>query len=194
MPTKEVPVPSGRSIRRSPSPRSRRWRGLVIALAITVIAALAATARLFVWPAQGMPPRVSAIVSLDIDGGRLDTALSLAKQHRAPFLVISLGTPESGYGCPRPVARVKLICFNPTPATTQGEAEFVGRLARKYHWDSVAVVTITAQDSPARLRLERCFTGPVYVVTTPISLISWPLRTAYEWGALIKALVVQRSC
>ena len=38
---------------------------------------------------------------------------------------------------------VRLICFNPSPGTTQGEAEFVGRLARKYYWHSVAVVTIT---------------------------------------------------
>jgi hypothetical protein len=58
----------------------------------------------------------------------------------------------------------------------------------------VAVVTITPQDSRARLRIERCFTGPVYVVTTPIALTSWPYEIAYEWGALVKALVVQRSC
>ena len=35
------------------------------------------------------------------------------------------------------------ICFNSSPGTTQGEAEFVGRLARKYYWHRVAVVTIT---------------------------------------------------
>ena len=100
---------------------------------------------------------------------RSTTALGLATQHRAPFLVISLGTPGSGYGCPRPVRGGELICFNPSPGTTQGEAEFAGRLARKYHWHSIAVVTITPQDSRARLRLERCFAGPVYVVTAPIA-------------------------
>jgi hypothetical protein len=89
---------------------------------------------------------------------------------------------------------VKLICFNPKPATTQGEAEFVGRLARKYHWRSVAVVTITPQDSRARLRVARCFTGPVYVVATPIALASWPYEIAYEWSAMFKAVVLQRRC
>ena len=191
VPPMEVPAPSD-------GPPVRRWgrwvrRGL-IALAIVVIVAAAATARLFVWPDRGMPARVSAIVALDVPNATLATALSLAAQHRAPYLVISLGTPESGYGCPRPVPRVTLICFNPSPGTTQGEAEFVGRLARAHHWRSVAVVTITPQDSRARLRIERCFAGPVYVVATPIPLTSWPYRISYEWGALTKALVFQRSC
>ena len=86
------------------------------------------------------------------------------------------------------------ISFNPSPGTTQGEAESVGRLAHKYHWRSIAVVTITPQASRARLRTERCFGGPVYVVTTPIRLVSWPYEIAYEWAALVKALTVQRGC
>jgi hypothetical protein len=177
------------------SQRGQRWRRALIALAIVLTAVVAATARLFVWPDQGMPARVDAILMLDSPGGdTLSVALRLARQHRAAFLVISLGTPGSGYGCPRPVPRVNLTCFNPAPATTQGEAEFAGRLARKYHWRSIAVVTITPQDSRARLRMERCFAGPVYVVTVPIGLSSWPYQLAYQWGALIKALTVQRSC
>lgn len=100
--------------------------------------------------------------------------------------------PESG--CPRPIADVRLICFNPSPGTTHGEAEFVGQLARKYHWHSVAVVTITPQDTRARLRVGRCFAGPVYVMTTPIAPASWPYQIAYEWAALAKALTVQRTC
>ena len=163
-------------------------------LAVIVVAALAATAPLFVWPDRGMPPKADALVSLDTDDGNLNFALRLARQHRAPFLVISLGTPESGYGCPGPIAGVTLICFNPSPGTTQGEAEFVGRLAREHHWHSVAIVTITPQDTRARLRFERCFAGPVYVVTTPVPLIYWPYQIAYEWIALTKALVLQRSC
>ena len=131
---------------------------------------------------------------LDRPGAPLGVALRLAAQHRTSYLVISLGTPASSYGCPRPLSSVKVICFNPRPATTQGEAEFVGRLARKYHWSSVAVVAITPQDSRARLRMERCFAGHVYVVTTPIALSSWPYQIAYEWGALFKAVVIQRSC
>lgn len=167
---------------------------MVSAVAVIVVLFLAATARLFVWPDRGLPPSVSAIVSLDVPDGAVAAAVRLAEQHRAPYLVVSLGRPQSSYGCPAPVAGVRLICFNPAPPTTQGEAEYVGRLARTYHWRSIAVVTITPQDTRARLRMERCFDGPVYVLTTPIPAGQWPYQLAYEWGALTKALVLQRSC
>lgn len=194
MPPKEVPVSPDGVRGRPRSRRGRRWCRALIALAVVLVAACAATARLFVWPARGMPARVNAIVMLDSPGGALPVAVRLATQHRASFLVVSQGTPAAHDPCPRPVPGVRLICFNPAPATTQGEAEFVGRLARTYHWQSVAVVAITPQDSRARLRVGRCFTGGVYVVTAPIALRSWPYQIAYEWGALFKALVVQRSC
>jgi hypothetical protein len=193
-----VRVPSGGPIdgltTRVPSRRGKRWHKVLIALAAVFFAVCAATARLFIWPVQGMPPRVDAIVMLDSPGRPLSVAVRLAAQHRAPFLVVSQGTPASRDPCPRPVPGVTLICFHPSPATTQGEAEFVGRLARKSHWQSIAVVTITPQDSRARLRVERCFAGQVYVVTAPIRLSTWPYQIAYEWGALVKALVVQRGC
>lgn len=194
MSTKKILFWSRGSASRQPARRARWWYRALLALAVVLIAACAATARLFVWPDQGMSARVSAIVMLDSPGNSLNIALRLARQHRAPFLVVSLGTQDSGPRCPRPIPGVKVICFNPAPLTTQGEAEYVGRLARQYHWHSVAVVTITPQDSRARLRMERCFTGPVYVVTTPIALTSWPYEIAYEWGALVKSLVVQRGC
>jgi hypothetical protein len=89
---------------------------------------------------------------------------------------------------------VTLICFNPVPATTQGESEFVGRLAAKYHWLSVAVVAITPQITRARLRIERCFPGRVYMVAASLTKSTWPYQVAYEWGSLMKALVIQRSC
>jgi hypothetical protein len=197
---RRAPSPSGLS---QPKPTAvlafirrgcKRSRRVLIALAVALIALSAATARLFVWPAEGMPAHVSAIVMLDSPGDVLSVAVRLAAQHRATFLVISRGTPAAHDPCPRPIPRVRLICFNPRPATTQGEAEFVGRLARKYHWESVAVVAITPQDSRARLRVERCFAGRVYVVTAPIAPASWPYQIAYEWGALLKALVIQRGC
>lgn len=177
-----------------PSRRRRRWRTTLIVVAVLLVAFLGATARLFMWPERGMPSRVDAIISLDVPYGGVNAAIRLAEQHPAPYLVVSLGRPKSSYGCPPPVAGVKLICFNPDPATTRGEAEFVGQLARRHHWHSIAVVTITPQDTRARLRLERCFRGPVYVRTTPVPAGAWPHQLAYEWGALFKALVLQRSC
>ena len=186
---------SWRRVARALSPGKYR-RKLAGVLVIALIAFVAATARLLIWPDQGMPAQVSAIVMLNGPGDRLDTALDLAWRQRAPFVVIARGSRYWGHGsiCAPQMPHVTVICFDPSPATTRGEAEFLGRLAQKYHWRSVALVTTTAQDSRARLRVERCFTGPVYVVTTSLPLSSWPYQIAYEWGALVKALIFQRSC
>jgi len=175
----------------------RKHRRLVaVTLVICIMAISAATARLFVWPDRGMPAYVSAIAMLDGPGDRLDTALDLAWQHRASFVVISRGSPAFGHGgdCAPVIPHVKVICFDPDPATTRGEAEFIGRLARMYHWRSLVLVTITTQDSRARLRMERCFSGPVYVVTAPPPWYAWPYEIAYEWAATVKALVFQSGC
>jgi len=167
----------------------------VLAAAVALILLFAATtARLFVWPAQGMPPKVSAIVMFAGPGDRLPVALRLAREHRAPMLVVSQG--QHGYGgpCPPAVPGVVLVCFDPDPGNTRGEAEFAGRLAKRYHWSSVVLVAGTEQDTRARMLMERCFAGSVYAVTASLPVGAWPFQIAYEWGALIKALVVQRGC
>jgi hypothetical protein len=171
-------------------------RNVLLAVAVAIVLLAAATARLFIWPAQGMPGKVSAIVMLAGPGNLLGRAVDLAREHRAPFLAISLGTPQSGNPCPARIPGVTVICFNPVPASTQGEAEFVGRLARKHNWRSIGIVTITPQDTRARLRIGRCFRGRVYVVTAPPdpAQTSWPYQIVYQWGALLKALIFQRSC
>jgi hypothetical protein len=150
--------------------------------------------RLLVWPAQGMPTRVSAVVMLAGPGNRLPVALQLAREHRAPVLVVSRGWEGYGGPCPPPVPGVKLICFDPDPPDTRGEAEAVGRLAKQYRWRSVVLVAIPTQDTRARMVVERCFGGSTYVVTAPLPTGSWPYQIVYGWGALIKALVVDRSC
>lgn len=177
--------------RRRLSHGRRRAFAAVMAL---VAAFLLVTARLFVWPAEGMPADVSAIVMLAGPGDRLPVALQLAREHRAPMLVVSRGWQGYGGPCPPAVPAVKLICFEPNPGNTRGEAEFAGELAKRYHWRSVVLVTTRAQDTRARIIAGRCFGGSIYVVTAPLPGSAWPYQVAYEWGALLKALVLQRSC
>jgi hypothetical protein len=177
--------------RRRPSHIRRR---VFAAIAAIVVAFCAVTARLLVWPAQGMPARVSAIVMLAGPGDRLPMALDLAREHRAPVLVVSRGWQGYGGPCPSPVPGVKLICFEPDPPTTQGEAEALGRMAKQFHWSSVVLVTTRTQDTRARIITGRCFGGSTYVVTAPLPLSSWPYEIAYGWGALFKALFVIRTC
>lgn len=196
--TNEVPDASAGTVD-DRAPRRRQRRIVVIAtIAAVFLAFCGLTARLFIFPASGMPARVDAIVMMAGPGDRYSTALNLAYQHRARVLVISTGNDHGPGGpigpCGPPVPGVRVICFNPSPDTTQGEAEYAARLARQYHWHSIALVTITPQDSRARLRMERCFGGHVYVMPAPIRLRLWPYELAYEWGATIKALTISRSC
>jgi len=174
------------------APRLKR-RG-VAALAASLLICGTATARLFIWPASGMPARVSAIVMLAGPGDRLQEALRLAREGRAPFLLISRGNHGYGGPCPSPVPHVRLVCFEPNPASTRGEAEFAASLASKYHWHSLALVTSTVQDFRARQRMRNCFSGRVYVVTVGLPWLDWPGQIAYEWAATIKMAAWQRAC
>lgn len=173
-----------------------RWKRVVLFLVTSFILAGVVSIRLFVMPSQGMPPQVDAIVMLNGSGNRLDTALALAWHHRARFIVISRGSPGYAHGgnCAPPIPDETIICFDPSPSTTKGEAEYAGRLAVEYGWHSVALVTSTPQDTRARVRFGRCFHGTVYVVTASIPLSSWPYQIAYEWAATIKAVAFQRQC
>jgi len=173
---------------------ARRWRRVLLSLLILVLAFATATARLLVWPAQGMPARVDAIVMLAGPGSRLPVAVRLATEHRASVLVVSRGHLGYGGPCPGAIAGVTIICFDPTPSDTRGEAEFVSSLARERGWRSLTLVTTPEQDTRARLLMSRCHARTVYVVTAPHPWYEWPYQIAYGWGALLKALVVDSAC
>ncbi len=195
--TNEVPDRPGAERAGRRAVRRRRAGRAAAALLIALAGFCAATGRLFVWPAQGMPARVDAIVVLGGPGDRVGKGLELARQGRAPVLVFSRGLPDD-----QVLARVcrlrgqafTVICFLPVPGTTQGEAESGGRLAARYHWRSVVLVTTPDQDTRARIRFGRCFGGHLYVVTTGLPASDWPYQIAYQWAALFTALVLERSC
>ena len=176
------------------SSRFRPGRRTLIVLLAAVAAFCLATARLFIWPAEGDPAQADAIVMLAGRGDRLDVALQLAEQHRAPVLVVSQGWRGYGGPCPPKTSDTTVICFDPEPADTRGEAEFVGRLAARYHWHVLVLVTDRAQDSRARILTGRCFGGSVSVATVSLPWWDWPYEIAYGWGSLFKALLLDRAC
>jgi hypothetical protein len=161
---------------------------------VLIVVFTAATARVLVWPTGGAPSQVDAILMTASPNAPVSLATRLTRVLRAKYLLISLGHDGYGGTCPPPVPRTKLICFDPSPATTQGEAEYAGRLAAKYHWRSILVVSITPQEWRAEQRMRRCFNGVVYGAAGGIPLYSWPYEIAYEWGATMKMLVLQRAC
>lgn len=172
----------------------RLWQRVLAAVAALFLLFAMATARILVWPAQGMPAHVDAIVMMAGPGDRMPVALQLARERRAGVLLVSQG--QHGYGgpCPAAVPGVTIICFNPIPGNTRGEAEFASRLARQHGWHSVVLVTTAQQNTRARLLMRRCFGGSIYVATAQLPWTQLPYQIAYGWGALFKAVVLQRSC
>jgi len=171
-------------------------RGRIVAVAgVLVVLVAGATARLFVWPPTDRPVHVDAVVALGGDPGqrRAHQALALASAGFAPVAVISRG----GYPpvpCPRGDGRERVICFRANPLDTRGEAEYVAALAARRHWRKIIVVSERSQSTRARLLFTRCTADRVVMV--PVADPGWHLvyDVAYEWGALVKALVVHRSC
>ena len=161
-------------------------------LVVLAVAFAAVTARVLIWPSSGMPARVDAIVMMAGPGGRLSVATQLAGAHRAPVLVVSQG--QHGYGgpCPRSITGVTIICFDPVPGDTRGEAEFAAHLARLYGWRSIALVTSSEQAARAGIIMRRCYPGSVYVMSTPVPLGQLPYEVAYGWAALVKALFLNQ--
>jgi uncharacterized SAM-binding protein YcdF (DUF218 family) len=75
-----------------------------------------------------------------------------------------------------------------------GEARYAAQQARQHDWHSLILVTSLPQATRARVRVERCFSGSVQVVVARPPLPTFAYDVVYEWGALAKALIWQRSC
>src|SRR5919204_5309781 len=113
-------------------------RVVLPALALLLVAWLAASALLFLWPRQDSPRHANAVIVLA--GGtvpRLEKALSLMRRHVAPVLVISDGRdplwPQANRLCDGH-APFTVLCFFPRPYSTQGEAETVARMGAAREW------------------------------------------------------------
>src|ERR1700733_6005415 len=127
------PDPAEITLEDRPKPRRRRWRIVAVVLLAVVLCFCAASGRLFIWPATSMPAHVDAVVVLGGQGDRLGKGLALVRQGRAPVVGGSGGVAEpvaASVGAP-PSRTYKVICFQPDPGTTQGEAQFIGRIAKQ---------------------------------------------------------------
>jgi hypothetical protein len=167
---------------------------VVVAL---VLAFVALTLALFVYPDVNAPQRSNAIVVLGGNGaGPFNEGVALAREHYAPTIVLSLLPGSSCHGSVLPqVPSVHLLCFLADPLSTQGEGRAIARLAAAHHWDRVIVVMPTTQATRARLRVGRCYPGQILEVgVTPPGFWAWVRGIVYEWPSLLKALVLQPSC
>jgi len=151
-----------------------------------------ASALWIVWPQTSGPERADAIVVLSGSGPREAHALGLASQGYAPVVLFSLGALPT-MRCPER-AGVRVVCFVPDPVDTRGEAEFASRYALAHHWHRLLVVPGRFQATRAALLFHRCYTGMIFLSPPGQLPSSAPYLFFYQWGALLKAALVVRSC
>jgi hypothetical protein len=154
------------------------------------------TAVYFVYPRHDSPAPADAIVVPNGEGGRIQEAGALARAGWAKVLYISVAAPGV-HPCQPPQAGplpgIDVLCFRPDPYTLRGEARFIGEVTRQHGWRRLVVVVSNTQVTRARLRIRRCYTGGLRMVTVRVGRRRLVGSTFYEWGALLKA-IVQRGC
>jgi len=172
-------------------------RRVRLAAAFLVAAWLTASALLFVWPRQDRPKRADAVIVLSGSHSRLDTGLRLMRHGVAPTLVISDGMERGWVRANRLCegrARLRVICFRPSPYSTRGEARAVARMAARRHWRTLVVVTSTFHVTRARMLFRRCTSARIEAVGSKPAVISYAENVPYETAKLLYQVTVSRSC
>jgi uncharacterized SAM-binding protein YcdF (DUF218 family) len=178
-------------------------RRILLLLAALIGAWLVAIAFLFIWPRADAPPaKADAVVVLS--GGlnaRLDPALALVRRGVAPVLAISGALNDPHWQKAKNLCRGKaglttfrVVCFQPSPFSTQGEARSVARLAREHGWSRIVVVTSTYHVTRARVLFRRCYHGRLWVVGTGSPWWRLPEEWVSETAKLAVQLTLRRGC
>jgi hypothetical protein len=181
--------------------RRRSWtRRFVVAVGLLLIAALVGGLPVYVHPQVDRLRHADAILIL---GGayynRYPFGLDLGSQGWAPQVVVSNPNgPDDPWlttYCATPHPEFDLHCFVPDPPTTKGEGRELRRLAARYGWRTVIVVTFRPHISRARFILEHCFDGDLVMVASPahISLPRWAFEYVYQTTGYVRA-VLQPGC
>ena len=176
-----------------------RIRWVVVPVCLLLIAAVISGLPIYVRPQVDPLRHADAILVIGGDGfSRYPFGVDLGMQGWAPKVVLSNpGTDNKRLtkACNTPHSGIELICFVPDPPTTRGEGRELRRLAERYRWRSVIVVTFTPHISRARFILQRCFDGELIMVASPthISLLDWPAEYVYQTAGYVRA-ALQPGC
>ncbi|GLY14538.1 YdcF family protein [Kineosporia rhizophila] len=167
----------------------RRWiRRTAIASVVFALVVGVGGGRLYSFPRTDVlkpGDQVDAVLAL---GGRTETAyyaISMAEQGITPVVLVSNPYPqdEAFQGihdlCATRPTTYELICFDPDPRTTRGEAQELGRLAAGRGWDEVAVVAAKYHISRTRTITKRCYPGRLYLVEAPMEIP--PANWVYQY-------------
>jgi hypothetical protein len=143
---------------------------------------------------------VDAIVAL---GGKVATArvaYDLAAGGAAEVVVVSdpYGDTDTGFiddVCGDPPPGPDVVCFDPEPRTTRGEARFVAAVAETEGWDRIAVLTPTYHVARAEYVVGRCTDAELVMVDAelPVGAREWLYQYGYQTAGWLRAWT-QRGC
>jgi hypothetical protein len=128
------------------------------------------------------PPSAQRVEEAErlLDDGVAGTALVSVPYDWTPWHLVGV--------CARP----DVICADPDPRSTRGEARMLERYADERGWRSAVVVTARAHVSRARMLVGRCFAGDVSMVATAEPPYrGWAYQYAYQTAATVKAWFLQ---
>lgn len=191
-------VPSGGKVRRKLVVRICRTFSAV--MFVWVFAGLF----LYVWPQTDTPAAVDALFVLAPQGARTEQAEQLMEQGIADTLAISAPRDDAAndHLC-KQKRTYRIICFDPEPVTTQGEARAIEAISNAYGWESVSVLTAQFHVTRSRILIQRCYKGrlvmipfvqPMPIVKLPnVGESSWAYHYVYESAALVK-VALRRAC
>lgn len=202
------------SVAAEPSPRTRRRRpgrrALRIALAgaVLLLAVWLAVCSVFLLNpevTEDPQPADAVFVLGPSDQPRVDYARELMAQGLAPTVVYATPQGDFGAGSAATTEEIgkpqcdtgqdyEVICFEPDPSTTQGEAMKMRELAAERGWDDIIIITMRPHVSRAQLIVDRCYDGAAQ--WSPIDYVDsyWqhPWMTfkafVYQSGGYLKAL------
>jgi hypothetical protein len=175
---------------------------VVLSVCLLLIAAVIGGLPVYVRPQIDQLRRADAILIL---GGeyyaRYPFGFALASKGWAPTVAVSNPNgPRDPWltqvcATPYPYPAVNLHCFIPDPPTTKGEGRALRRLAARYGWRTVIVVTFRPHISRARYILEQCFDGDLVMVESPahIAVPTWAFQYVYQTAGYVRA-ALQPGC
>lgn len=187
------------------APRAGRRRRVLFSLLGTLLALVVVWA---VWasaviqtPRVDQPSTVDAVLVLGGVGGpqRSEVALDMAADGLTHTIVFSIPVGGEDYlarrTCQSPPAGVEVICFDPNPSTTRGEARKLEQLASERGWSRVAVVTSAYHISRSRMIVERCYSGTLLMLKSheSVSPLTWAYQWIYQTAGYVKAEIL-RGC
>lgn len=174
----------------------------VVAIAILTVALMGLP--LYVFPAHDEPREVDAAYVI---GPPTDARMALAESMVADGLtdtvVVSLSEDPQGERqawhraaqvCDAPEEQpFTVVCGEPDPFSTRGEARWIRTLIDQNGWDSVAVITFTAHLTRTRVIMERCWDGDMSYVDSgePQNARGWVHNYLYQSAAFAKVALEQ---